>query len=683
MKQIGSLCFLLLAVFFSSAQKERLQFRVDSLIALSTTQPNDTLQCLRYCDISNLFRQLDTQKSVEWGAKAVKLSTSLQYLKGTQCGWHNQGISFYTLGKYTESIEAFKAAKEACRLMGDSVNMAWGYNNIGNVYTDLTDYATTLQYYDSAFRIRKLLNDSGAIAQSLVNFGYIQKELGAYTDALVSLYAALAVLEPRKDETTLSYCYDFIGSVYALRKNYRYSNLFYTKALVLYKKNNERSGEAIAINTIGTNYYAMGNTTLGKSYIQQAYTIYKELGDIRQLAIVTGTLSKIYTEENKPDSALLLAQQSIGYHLATQNTRQLGSAYIKLTKAYQKLNRLTEAIQSAENGYALVLESGERNTRKELLEILNLLFAQTGDYTKAYQYQQAYVLLKDSMLNESSERAVAEMQTKYETEKKDIEISKQSLEIKRKQTQLLLSLLSIVSIIVISFLVYNRYRLKQKTLLNATLLKEQSIRNKAIIEAEEKERIRIARELHDGIGQQLSAAKMNLSAFEQNVNEKDKENYQLLLQLVDDAVKEVRSVSHNMMPNALIRSGLASAVRDFVHKISASDALKIDLQIVGLNDRLENTTEAVLYRVLQECVSNIVKHAQASYISIQLIQHENHLNMLIEDNGKGFDTQNLSQVEGIGLKNMQSRVQFLNGTILFDSMPGKGTTVSIDIPLGT
>jgi two-component system, NarL family, sensor kinase len=681
MKQVLWVWLLFFVTGNTFAQKDRIQFKTDSLIAVADDSPDDSVQCMRYCDISNLYRQLDPKTSVNWAEKAISLSSKLHFLMGLQCAYNNLGISLYMQGKHPEAIDAFKAYKAVCSQLHDSVNIAWGYNNIGNVYIDLTAYDQTLLYYDSALSIRQKLNDSNAIAQSLVNFGYIHKELGLYTEALVDLYGALKILEPLGNETTLAYCYDFLGIVYSLRHNPAYSNYFYKKALHIYSKQNQRSGEAIALNTIGNNYYSMGQKSLGKKYIQQAYSIYRELDDKRQLAIVTSTLSEWYTNENKPDSALLFAKQSIEYHRLSNTHRQLGAAYLKLAKAHQMLNHLAEAISAAEIAYSIVDSSGERNSQKEALQLLNTLYAQQGDYAKAYTYQRLYIALNDSMVNEAGEKAIADMQTKYETGQKDLEIEKQGLEIRRQQTQLLLAILSIITILIISIAIYNRYKLKQQNILSAALLEEQSIRNKAIIEAEEKERIRIARELHDGIGQQLSAAKMNLSAFESSVSEQDKDRYQNMVQLVDDAVKEVRTVSHNMMPNALIRSGLSSAIRDFVHKISSTDALKVDLQIVGLNTRLESTTETVLYRVLQECVSNIVKHAGASHISIQLIQHDKHLSMMVEDNGKGFDTTLVNQAEGIGLKNMVSRVQFLNGTIDFDSTPGKGTTVIIDIPL--
>jgi two-component system NarL family sensor kinase len=131
----------------------------------------------------------------------------------------------------------------------------------------------------------------------------------------------------------------------------------------------------------------------------------------------------------------------------------------------------------------------------------------------------------------------------------------------------------------------------------------------------------------------------------------------------------------------LLTRGITAALREFVNKISTAGSLKVDLQIIGLTERLNSSTETVLYRVLQECVSNIVKHAQASYISIQLVKHNNHLNMIIEDNGKGFDTQKINNFEGIGLKNIISRVQFLNGSVDFDSTIGNGTTINIEIPL--
>ncbi|MES2691469.1 MAG: sensor histidine kinase, partial [Bacteroidota bacterium] len=656
--------------------------KTDSLLAVNSQYPKaDTIKYKLYLSIGNSYRQTDVNRSVEWLTKAVALSKQLNYSKGLQQANNSLGISQATLGNYEEAIDAFKQSKDAAVVNKDSIALAWCYNNIGNIYIEKTAYKTTLLYYDSALYIRKLLNDSLAIAQSLNNFGFVYKDLGDYTNALLKLFQSAKYLEKIKDVESLAHCYNFIGSIYVLRKNHEYSSLFYKKALVLYRQMNDRSGEAVCLHVIGANDYALGEKSRGKELMHAAYNIYSELNDVRQLANISSDLSELYVSENKFDSAEILSQKAIAYHLQAGITRNLGASYIKLALAQEKLGKLKEAIVSGNKAYETTKNTGEINSLKKITQALSRLYSISGNYAKAYKFALIHDQLKDSLINEATEKAIAQMQVKYETEKKDIEIEKQALQIRKKRTQLVFAVFSIAAILVIVLLLYIRYRLKQKALLSAMLLEEQNARNKAIIEAEEKERVRIARELHDGIGQQLSAAKMNLSAFEQKISAEEKAGFNIVVQLVDDAVKEIRSVSHNMMPNALIKQGLTSAIRDFINKMQPASGLKISLEIYGMEDRLESTTETVLYRILQECVNNIIKHADASVVSIQLVKHDNALSVLIEDNGKGFDHKKVNQFEGIGLKNIISRVQFLNGTVDFDSTIGKGTTVNIYIPV--
>ncbi len=314
-----------------------------------------------------------------------------------------------------------------------------------------------------------------------------------------------------------------------------------------------------------------------------------------------------------------------------------------------------------------------------------------NDVTTCLKYYELYSDYKDSVYNEANVDKMAEMQTKYETEKKDLAIAKQQAELlaneaeKKRQQTFIFSLIGLVVLIVaLAYFISSRNKIKAKARMDAEIASQKDLRSKAVIEAEEKERRRIAQDLHDGVGQILSAAKLNLSGLESKIKLENDEQTLLLknaLDLVNDSVKEVRAVSHNMMPNTLIKLGLASAVREFITKIGSVPNLKIDLQIVGLDDRLDNTVETVLYRVIQEVVSNIIKHANANQISMQLIKHDGELTVMIEDNGVGFDKKKIDSFEGIGLKNIISRVEFLNGNVDFDSTPGQGTTVVIEVPL--
>lgn len=215
-----------------------------------------------------------------------------------------------------------------------------------------------------------------------------------------------------------------------------------------------------------------------------------------------------------------------------------------------------------------------------------------------------------------------------------------------------------------------------------TLLQQQNA-VKAVIDAEDAERKRIATDLHDGVGQLMSAAKMNLSAYEYEADFKtpeQQENFQKIISLVDAGCKEVRAVSHNMMPTALLTNNLPDAINEFISKLD-SRALKVHLHSDGFNEPVSSNVESVLYRVIQECINNVIKHAGASELDISLVKEEKEITATIEDNGRGFEPNNLKEKNGIGLKNIFTRIEFLNGTIDFTSAPGKGTQLAIFIPL--
>jgi hypothetical protein len=183
----------------------------------------------------------------------------------------------------------------------------------------------------------------------------------------------------------------------------------------------------------------------------------------------------------------------------------------------------------------------------------------------------------------------------------------------------------------------------------------------------------------------LSAVKLNMAGLEKQMVSTNSGQADLLhnaMSLLDESVKEIRTISHSMMPNVLISAGLAKAVRNFVDSLASSGQLKIDLHISGLDQRLDPAIETVIYRVMQEIVNNIIKHAKASNISIQLLRFDNEITLMIEDNGVGFNvTEVMAKEGGLGLKNIISRVEYLKGKVHFDSHLGRGTTVSIDIPL--
>jgi signal transduction histidine kinase len=233
----------------------------------------------------------------------------------------------------------------------------------------------------------------------------------------------------------------------------------------------------------------------------------------------------------------------------------------------------------------------------------------------------------------------------------------------------------------LGFSYYRRQKLRQEKETNEKLLHQQEEATKAVLNAEESERRRIAAELHDGVGQLMSAARMNLESVVKELGSLPEEKLlklERVVTLVDEGCKEVRTVSHSMMPNALLKKGLASALQDFILKID-QQVIQTSLHMEGLQERLQPEVESVLYRIIQECVTNVIKHSGASQLDIVLLKENNNMDVTIEDNGKGFVVEDVSN--GIGLQNIRARVQYLKGTLDIESAPGRGSFFGIHIPL--
>jgi signal transduction histidine kinase/ligand-binding sensor domain-containing protein len=234
--------------------------------------------------------------------------------------------------------------------------------------------------------------------------------------------------------------------------------------------------------------------------------------------------------------------------------------------------------------------------------------------------------------------------------------------------------------LMLSFVSIRFYLTRQLKIKTRELELKQSVRMNAIIETEEKERKRIAGELHDGLGQLLSTARLNIAGLDDNVENKDSVLLKNSLQLLDEACAEVRTISHNMMPGALIRLGLMAAVNELINKINDTEKLKIEFD-TNLEERFSETIEIALYRIVQEVLNNMVRHAEAKNIRVKMGKSKGQLEIRIVDDGKSFDVSQIANSEGLGWKNIYSRVEILNGSINVESEKGKGTSIFIFIPL--
>ncbi|MFD0940077.1 tetratricopeptide repeat-containing sensor histidine kinase [Pedobacter boryungensis] len=440
-----------------------------------------------------------------------------------------------------------------------------------------------------------------------------------------------------------------IGLVYEEEGNYSNALKQYQKSLFYYQKAKEKLGESYTLEYIGYVFGLMKKYESANEYLQKSLSLRRELKDNYGIAVCLIELTEINRDKKDFKQAISYAKQAISFCKEINYPDMLQQGYLLLSEIYE----------------------------------------QKKDFDQAYQAHKKYVSVKDSIFNVTKSNQINELQTQYDTEKKEQKIdllNKESAIQKLKLTQrdgiIFAICLAFLFCIIIGYLVSNRYKLKQNARLQNAVIVQQDLAAKAVLNAEENERKRIANELHDGLGQMFSAVKLNLSALADHFEFKDehgKKMYGKTLSLVDESCKEVRVISHQMTPNVLLKSGLTSAIRDFIDKIDVKK-LKVNLSTFGLQDRLDENIEIVLYRVIQETVNNVIKHAGANSLDIQLTKDEEGINVMIEDNGNGFDANHMEKFEGMGLKNILTRVTYLNGTVDFSSTPDQGTLIAIFIP---
>lgn len=526
------------------------------------------------------------------------------------------------------------------------------------------------------------LKDSVASAEINHSMGVSNYFKGEYEKAVAYYFYAQGIYERRNLWQKQAYAMNDLAKLYRKTRDLKRALRFYDSALELFRKLNDSSGIQMILNESGVVYEYQGDYEEAIRHYNAALKIATNLNDEAGKGWCYNFLAGAYVLQSKFELAEEYNLRALGIRQKLKDTFALTLSYADMGVMYSSWNKFERAVYYLEesNKFAERMEYREllSNNYAALSRIANV----TGDYKKALDYYTWHTQLKDSLFNAQKTRQVEELSTLYETNKKEQQIQVQQFTIKKRNQQIFFILLFTLLSAFVTYLFYNRYRWKQKVKLQTEILKQQELATQSILEAEEKERTRIAKDLHDGVGQMMSAARMNLSSFYNAMkieNAEQDKSLANIIHLVDDSCKEVRAVSHSMMPSALLNKGLPDAVEEVAGKIN-SNGLQVSFHSEGFTNRLNSTTESILFRVIQECISNSIKHAEAGTLDISLINDSDGISVTIEDNGKGFSAVQQQNEKGMGLSNIRSRIQFLKGTVDIDSSPGNGTLVAIHVP---
>ena len=574
------------------------------------------------------------------------------------------------------SIDRAKEASNNNQLSRSYICLTYAYDNAGKIDDGLLAADSALLYANKA-------KEYSLQFRSELLIGSLSRRKANYNGAITHVISALKIAEANNNDTFKSNAYSTLGVLYTNLKDLDRAEQYHLQALDLRKKLNDSDLIANSYNNLGIINRERENYDKALMYYHKALEIAISLKDTSSISFLFNDIGAAYSKKGDVVNGEKYLKESIAIREHMGELYELAYTYNYLGENYERKKDLKNAELYIKKALSTARDIHNNKQTYEALESLSDFFSRNKIYDSAYTYLNKYKVFRDSIAKMDNKKLIAELTTQYETEKKERKIKEQEFELTKRNYFIIGIIILIFVIITLSYLTYNRYKLKQNAKLQAEVLRQQELSTRAVIEAEERERKRIAGDLHDGVGQLMSAARLNLSLVSSEldgITESQKAAFDKALELVDESCKEVRAVSHNIMPNALLKAGLTSAIREFIHKIDAR-VLKVNLFTEGVNERLPSDIETVLYRVIQECINNVIKHSGADTLDISLIKDEDGISVSIEDNGKGFNASDKSKFDGIGLKNIQTRVEYLKGTVEWDSAPGKGTVVTIHLPI--
>lgn len=627
MKFVALVCCFVVMPFILKAQTD--QHYLDSLERY-LTKKDDSLKLLAISDLAWEYNSINVSRAIQLNFKGLRIAKKLK--------------RDYAVGQ--------------------------AYSDLGTSYYYKRDFDSSAYYYLLALPITKKVKDSMELASLYNKLGALYKERSEFKTSLYYSFLSLKLYQALKERHKIALLYNNIGVSYEELKNFKLAKSYYVRALAVNKQDGDEGGMA-------RNYTGLGNVSITENkldkaydYYQKAAVIFEKLGWGIEYSVAMNNMGdvldqkKLYRESlEKRQTALDVAQQ-IG------DIQGEAKYHLYLSDALMKLHQFPEARKHIRDAEKLSEELQSYEIEMDLYEMYSKYYFGVNRFDEGSEYLDKFHDLKDSVYSSELSGNIASMEVKHNTQQlriKNAEAEARNLRATQQRNYIILGSLILLLLGVAIFYLSN-----QK-------LKRQAERKRisAVLQSEETERTRIARDLHDGLGQLLSSARINAAALDGSVEEEDEPILGTAIQLIDQAIGEVRVISHNLMPQALADKGIVEALQELADKTNAAKSTQVIFTHPVHFTAFSKQIQITIYRVVQEIVGNMLKHAQASEIRIELSEKGNSFNLLVSDNGKGFDPTSLVESDGIGWKNIQTRLSLINAKFTLESGIGKGTSVTI------
>jgi signal transduction histidine kinase len=438
-------------------------------------------------------------------------------------------------------------------------------------------------------------------------------------------------------------------------------------------------------NNMALSYNAIGDHARETSLLNRALLIKKALGDSLGISLTMNNLGKAAISRGDDAAAAawfksaLVISQAIGNKVASDEQLQ-NLAYLEAKKG-----NTAAAIAQYKRSLAAAKATGSRREQQFALESLIAIYDSLHDYNSAYHYTAEYEGLADTTRSNNYQQAIADAETKYETQRalrsrdslryeSQLQALARARAVQQRNVTIAAAIASVLALLVAFILAWRMRTTRARR-------REEQLATQAIFEGEQAERIRIARDLHDSIGQMLAVTRMRLSMPPVADLAEQKVFNEATAQLVDQTVTEVRSISHNLIPEDL-NFGTVRALENLCRRMAEAGKVVVQVTIADevRSHSFNEQFSLSLYRIVQEVLGNMMKHSGASAISLSMTKAIGLIHIQLADDGKGFDPGIIDNSKGIGWKNIFARVSLLNGSVDVRSERISGTHIQISLP---
>jgi signal transduction histidine kinase len=601
--------------------------------------------------------------------------------------------------RVTDTVECWKNQKEIERIAkatGNEFFLGQSYFLTATLLIDKQP-VQSIANYEKAIKIFSKYPTNRRAATSLAS-AYVNLGLIHYrnTDSESAIYYYLKAeeryLKNDPNSTDLAILYSNLSIVYGTINKYDEALNYSKKGLDRARKGKDRLNLMNALYAHGGNLVNAKRGDSGLALLDSAKKMALEMNEPNIIYASDFMKAMYYYNTKQFHTAIAYYTSCLGFARKYNSTPDIGNNFLNIAGNEAELKLSRQAAAHLDSSAKYIDYSKPSVTKQMYFENYAEVYKQLGNFTKAFAYKDSVGVIKELLYQADNIKQLEFRQARYKYEKQQSEINQleddkeiQLMSIHHKNMLNYFLIASAITLLIISLLTYRNYRQKQKLQqqrINELEKEKQLEAAEAVVKGEEQERTRLAKDLHDGLGGMLSGIKYSFTTMKGNLvmTPENHQAFERSMDMLDSSIREMRRVAHNMMPEALVRFGLDTALNDFCNDINQSGALKINYQSIGMEGvTIDQTIAITLYRIVQELINNTMKHAGATSAIVQITKSNGQLSVTVEDDGKGFDTAILKTNKGIGWINIQNRVEFLKGKLDIRSKAGEGTSIQIEL----